>query len=262
MCYNNCMKKISILILTLFLFLINTLNPSDAAITKKEYRVVADDGFALNSVLSYPKVKTQAEYKTVVLIHSLGYSSQWWETLPAELNSRGYAVLTIDLRGHGTSVYNKNLGKISWKDMTNSAYSKCPSDVVKIINYIIEDNPKRTFFKDWAIVGSDLGASVGIIAADKLEVKPKTIVVLSPVVKTKGLYIPVSMAQLSNVDYLLITGHDDLTSKSAQDYLSRFAQAGFTTYESPAHALGMLLLKKDPELVKLIAEWVSQYLSL
>ena len=92
--------------------------------------------------------------------------------------------------------------------------------------------------------------------------KPKTIVMLSPVVKAKGLYIPVSMAQLGNVDFLAITGQGDVVSKKSQEYLKKFAQAGFVEYEANAKALGMLLLKKDPDLSKIITEWITQYLPL
>ena len=256
------MKKIILIILTLFLLLINTNLSVEAAMAKKDYRVVAGDGFSIKAILTYPKIKGQQEYKTVVLLHSLGYNSQWWETLPDNLLTQGYAVLTVDIRGHGASIYNKNLSRISWKSMTNKAYSKCPDDVVSVINYIKEENPKVKFFDNWVIVGSDIGASIGVIAADKLPVKPKTIIMLSPVVQTKGLYIPVSMAQLGNVDFLSITGQGDYVSKESQEYLKKFAQAGFIEYEANSKALGMLLLKKDPELSKVITEWINQYLSL
>ena len=96
------MKRI-IFILALFL---SFLNPAFAAsaISKKEYTVSAADGFTIKSTLEYKRVKGQKEYPTVVLLHSLGYSSEWWESLPDDLMNSGYAVLMIDLRGHGKSV--------------------------------------------------------------------------------------------------------------------------------------------------------------
>ena len=139
---------------------------------------------------------------------------------------------------------------------------KYPSDVEEIIDYIKNDNPKKTFFNDWAIVGSDIGAISGIIAADKLKYKPKTIVMLSPIVQTRGLYVPISIAQLDNVDFLSITGKNDAVSKSAQEYLKKFAQAGFSEYECNANTTGMLMLKSDPELTSVITEWISGYFSL
>ncbi len=73
---------------------------------KKEIKTVASDGFNLKSTLTYPKDKTIKEFSTVVLLHSLGYNSQWWGNLEQDLLDKGYAVLAIDLRGHGASIYN------------------------------------------------------------------------------------------------------------------------------------------------------------
>ena len=253
------MKRI-ILILTLFLFLINGYAYAATKISKQDLTVPAADGFSIRAVLEYPKIKGQKEYSTVVLLHSLGYSSQWWETLPDDLLNQGYAVLSIDLRGHGKSVYNSKLVRTSWKSMTNAAFAKYPDDVVKVIEYVKKENSKKIFFNNWAIVGADIGASSAILAADKIGYKPKTIVLLSPVVETRGLYIPVSLAHLDNVDIFSISGTADLGSAEAEDYLKKFAQAAFVTYKSEARSMGMLMLKNDTSLAKIITAWVSEYL--
>ena len=197
----------------------------------------------------------------MLLLHSLGYNSQWWESLPDELLSKGYAVLTIDLRGHGGSVYNSKLNKTSWKNMKNSAYAKYPEDIVSVVNKVKEDNPKKIFFNNWAIIGADIGASAGVIAADLMPINPKTIVMISPVIKTKGLYIPVNMAHLDGVDFLSVSGTNDIMSKDAETYLMKFAQDEFVTFTSESKSTGMLMLKNDKGLSKMLAEWVSEYLN-
>ncbi|MBE7703235.1 MAG: alpha/beta fold hydrolase [Cyanobacteria bacterium SIG28] len=255
------MRRITFIILALFLCLINTPSYAAQAVMKKEVSAVASDGFNLKAQFVYPKIKNQKEFPTVVLLHSLGYNSQWWEDLPKLLLEKGYAVLTIDLRGHGESVYNARLTKISWKNMRNSAYAKYPNDVVKVIETVKQENPKKIFFNNWAIVGADIGASAGVIASDKLSVRPKTIVMISPVVETKSVYIPVSVAHLDSTDFLSITGTEDVMSKNAEAYLSKFAQCEFMTFESNSKTTGMLMIKNDPQLSKMISEWVSEYLN-
>ena len=251
------MKRI-ILILTFFLLLLNPVLA--ASVVKKDISVQSVDGFSIKAVLEYPKVKKQKEFPTVVLLHSLGYSSEWWETLPKELLDSGYAVLRIDLRGHGRSVYNSKLVRTSWKSMTNSAYAKYPDDVVKVIDYVKSENTKKIFFNNYAIVGADIGASTAVLAADKISYKPKTIVMLSPVVKTKGLFIPVKMANLSNIDILAINGTDDVSGAESAEYLKKFAQAAFMTYTSEAKSTGMIMLKNDTSLAKIITSWIKEYL--
>ena len=254
------MKRFTVVILALFFFITNTLCSFAAGYTKKNLSVAAKDGFCLKAVLTYPKEKNKKEYKTVLLLHSHGTNSLWWENLPDKLLENGYAVLTIDLRGHGASVYNSALKKVSWKSLTNNAYKKYPDDVVQVIQYINDEFPRMKFFNEWAIIGSDIGASAGVIAADKLDFKPKTIVLLSPVVQTKGLYIPVSVAQLSGVDFLSIASVEDIAATDAQNYLKKFAQNEFSVYTSPSKTSGMVLLKNDPEIIPIITEWINQYL--
>lgn len=261
MCYNIIMRRIIITILTFFLIFINTDVQAAQNITKKEVRAVADDGFNIVATLSYPKLKNKKSYSTVILLHSLGYNSQWWETLPKELMNKGYAVLAIDLRGHGESVYNAKLTKNSWKSMKNSAYAKYPRDIIAVINKVKEENTKIKFFDNYAVVGADIGAAAGVIAVDELGTFPKTFIMISPIIKAKGLYIPVNIAHLDGVDFLSISGTDDIMSKDAESYLSKFAQDEFVTFTSDSKSTGMLMLKNDEDLAKLIAEWIFEYLN-
>lgn len=251
------MKRIILILTFIFVF----LNPVFAgANAKKDIVVQSVDGFTIKATLEYPKVKEKKDFSTIVLLHSLGYSSQWWESLPKELLNDGYAVLRIDLRGHGKSVYNSKLVRTSWASMTNSAYAKYPDDVIKVIDYVKKENTKKTFFNNWAIVGADIGASTSILVAEKIPYKPKTLVLLSPIVKTKGLFVPVNLANLNNIDIFSIVGTDDFSSKSDSEYLKRFAQAGYVSYTSEAKSKGMIMLKNDPSLVNIISSWLKQYL--
>lgn len=254
------MKRFILSILALFLVFINTSVYAASNFTKKELKVAASDGFNLKATLTYPKSKTQKDFPTVVLLHSLGYNSAWWGNLQNDLLDKGFAVLAVDLRGHGASIYNAKLTKTSWKDLKNSAYAKYPDDVIKVINQVKEENPKRTFFNNWAIVGANIGASAGVLAADRMKDKPKAVVMLSPVVKMKDLYIPIAVAQLDNVDFLSITGTEEAEAQESEAYLKRFAQKSFATYVSPAKSSGMLLLKNDPELSRVISAWLNEYL--
>lgn len=255
------MKRIILTILTLFLILINTSAEAAQNLMKKEIKAISTDGFNISATLTYPKVKNKRNYSTVILLHSLGYNSQWWEDLPKELLEKGYAVLAIDLRGHGESVYNSKLAKISWKNLKNTAYAKYPQDIIAVIKKVKEEHTKLRFFDNYAIVGADIGAAAGVIAVDNLGEYPKTFIMISPIVKAKGLYIPVSMAHLDGVDFLSVSGTGDIMSKDAETYLMKFAQNEFITYTSDSKSTGMLMLKNDPSLSKMFAEWIFEYLN-
>lgn len=252
------MKKL-IIILAFFVMILNCGCVYSANFVTKDYKILTKDKFTIVANLKYPKIKEKKDFHTVVLLHSLGYSSEWWGTLPEDLLSNGYAVLSIDMRGHGNSVYNSKLTRTSWTKLTNHAYAKFPDDVITVIDYVKNEN-KRTFFNQWAIVGADIGGSVGIIAANKIKYKPKTIVLLSPVVNTKGLYVPVDLAELNNIDILSIVGEKDPQSRGADAYLKKFAQATFAEYLSSATPTGMIMLTHDQFLNKIICSWIGEYL--
>ena len=253
------MKRIFI-ILTLFLFFINNMVYSADDIAVKEIKYITPDGFRMNAELRYKNIPNQQEIPTVVLLHSLGYSSTWWEDIPDKLTEKGYAVLLIDMRGHGKSVYNSKLTRVSWKSLTQKAYSKYPDDVIGILDYISKENPHKEFFNKWAIIGSDIGGITGIIAAKNYPINPKTIVFISPVVKAKGLYAPVKLAELDNVDILSICGIQDTSSINAQEYLKKFAQSAYVEYPSESKSSGMLMIKNDKTLSPLIIKWIEQYM--
>ena len=252
------MKKLTIIITLFFLFL-NCSFAADVKTVTKDYKIVTNDGFTISAKLEYPKIKEKNDFSTVVLLHSLGYSSEWWDSLPDYILNSGHAVLFIDLRGHGNSVYNSKLVRVSWKSLTKKAFEKYPSDVYSVIEYVKSQN-KRTFFNNWVIVGSDIGASTAIISANMIPYKPKTIVLLSPVVNSKGLYVPVKLAELNNIDILSVIGTNDDESSKANSYLKRFAQSTFAEYVSESNSNGMMMLKNDTMLSKIINSWINEYL--
>lgn len=262
-CYNtNIMKRFIylVIILTFFLIFINTSVFSSNKYVEKEFSTVAEDGFNIKSNLLMLDNKKQTNFKTVVLIHGLGFNSDWWENLPRELLEQGYAVLSIDMRGHGSSIYNNRMNKTSWMNMKNSAFQKMPNDIISVFNTIKETYPKRNYFNEWALVGVDLGTNIGIIASDNMKLFPKTIIMLSPIIETRDVYVPTSIAHLDGVDFLAISGESDIKSQKASEYLKRYAQNNYTDYISKTNSSGMVMLKNDPDIKRIIKEWVIQYL--
>ena len=74
------------------------------------------DKFLINATLTYPKEKGKV-YPVIVLLHSIASSSNDWDGIPQKFNEAGFAVLNVDLRGHGKSIYNINLDKKYWQNI-------------------------------------------------------------------------------------------------------------------------------------------------
>lgn len=249
------MKKAILTILILFL----NINLCFAAsnYTLRTYDVETSDGHLLKAYLSYPKTKHKT-YPTILMLHSLGYPSNYWQPLEDKFNQLGFAVLKIDFRGHGKSVYNKNFRMQHWTKYKNDTFMKYPKDVVEVIDYV-KKQTKKADFNNWAIIGADIGANTAVLVAKKYPVKPKALVLISPSMTFKGLYIPVAMTEIGYTPILAMACEGDKYSMQEQEKLSKFAQGTFDILNTKSGGSGMLIIKKYPEMQSHIVNWINKY---
>jgi len=226
--------------------------------TKREYDVETKDGFLIKAYLTYPKTKLKT-YPTIVILHSLGYSTQYWEDFPGMLTEKGYAVLCIDLRGHGKSVYNNKFQKTSWIYFKDDSFVKYPNDVLQTIEYV-KTQTKKASFENWGIIGADIGANTAVLVAQASKIKPAFLTLISPSMSFKGLYIPVAMTEIGKTPILAISSKTDTGSMNEQAKLAKFAQGMFFVYNTESGGGGILLVKVYPEVKKLIESWCLRYL--
>lgn len=256
------MKKLLILIITLLL-LAPTFSFAAESPKKKKVGFVSityesKDSFVIKSKLFYP-LSEQKVYPMVVMLHSIGYSSEYWGSLTQQFTNNGIAVLQIDMRGHGQSIYDSNFKIRSWQYYTERNYAKYPDDVYEILKYIAMSYKNISTTK-YAILGADIGANTAILAAEKMPNKPSCLALISPTREYKGLYTPIAMTNLGSMPLLSIVSSKDNYSVQESDVLKKFAQGTFEVKKYPAGGMGMLMLKVNPTMGKDIVDWVSKYL--
>ena len=250
-------KKILLTVLLIFVFIPLSAKALPKTI-KKEIIVETKDCRVIKATLSYIEIKNVKKYPTVLLLHSLGYSSTYWGNLVQELNDAGYAVIAMDFRGHGKSIYNTSFQKKSWIYFNEKEYQKFPGDVVLLLDKVNKQY-KNLSPDNFAIVGADIGANAAVLAAKELKIKPKTIVLISPTRDFKGLYIPVAMTDLK-VPMLSIVSRKDRFCVDEEKELAKFSQSGFYSKKYPEGGTGMLMLKINPEMSQDIVKWIIKYL--
>ncbi len=253
------MKKFIILVLVVIL----TGNLAFAA-TKKEKSVLdisyeTKDKFLIKAKLSLPFEKRE-RYPMVVLMHSIGYSSEYWLDLPTKLRQAGFAVLEVDFRGHGKSIYDANLKKINWYYLSAKAYGKFPQDVLGLLLYI-NQNYKKISVSNLVFVGADIGANTAILSASQLKTKPVLMVLISPSRQFKGLYTPIALTDIK-CPILVIYSQKDTRSKIEAANLAKFAQNSYSIKTYPNGGPGMLMLKVNKNMDTDIANWITQKLNI
>jgi len=251
-------KKILLFSLTIFV-LFGTAQNAFCKTVKIELEVPTKDARIMKAEVSYVQIAGVKKYPTVVLLHSLGYSSADWANLIPDLNNAGYAVIAVDLRGHGKSVYNTKFQKRAWTYFTAKNYQKFPSDVLAVIDQA-QKQVKVVSLNNMAIIGADIGANTAVLVAKELKKKPKTLVLISPTTNFKGLYIPIALVELGGVPILSMVSNKDGYCLSEQKNLAKYAQGGFYAKNYPQGGMGMMMLKSNPPMSQDITRWILRYL--
>lgn len=185
-------------------------------------------------------------YPGVILLHMLGSERGAWEEagLTAALAEAGFAVLAVDLRGHGETG-----GVADWE--------LAPVDLARFWKAFVarEDvDDTRT-----AVIGASIGANLALrLGADTPEIG--ALVLLSPGLDYRGVTTNDQMDLYDERPVMLVASEDDPYSAASTDALAESAEGDLLTqiYSSAGH--GTAMLAAEPDLTVLIVEWLSQYL--
>lgn len=225
----------------------------------KTIEVTTKDSHIMKAQLLYPRApkgtKTKKQYPTIIFLHSLGYSSTQWKELPYTFVKQGYAVLLVDLRGHGISNKDAKFRVKSWTYFTNKTYKQYPYDVLAVINMTKQMN-KKASFNNYAIIGGDIGANTGVLAAQLMHIKPKAMVLLTPYQQFKGLNI--FDYQLGTTPILVMCCKQDKLAVCQEVSLKTFAKGKFVINNTNYPTNGMMILQHDPACKKKAIEFINQ----
>ncbi|MBR3604758.1 MAG: alpha/beta fold hydrolase [Candidatus Gastranaerophilales bacterium] len=174
--------------------------------TKHKIEFVTRDKFILVGDLYIASQQTNKPL--VVLLHSFSLNAQVWKEMAENLRLKGYNVLAMDLRGHGRSVYNEQLKLKSRFYYKNDTWAKLPKDVVDSVRYVSANYPKINC-EDVIIVGADIGASAGAVAAMSLKKVPEKMVLISPMLEFKGIRMPIRSNKFANTKMFMVLAKTD-----------------------------------------------------
>ena len=194
----------------------------------------------------------------IILLHMLGRDRNDWNTFASTLSnsSNGYAVLSIDLRGHGESV-NQNGKAISFQSFTPIDFNKMVLDVKASKQFLVTQkdiNPNNI-----AIVGASIGANVALNYAAS-DPSIKAVVLLSPGVNYKGVTTSDSIRKYVNPIYMVTAGKDPIAGSDPQTLCNEINCGNeLKVYQdSSSHGTDMFLDSSlNPPLDKLIISWLD-----
>jgi pimeloyl-ACP methyl ester carboxylesterase len=150
----------------------------------------------------------------IILLHMFGRDRNDWNAFASNLSNstNGYAVLSIDLRGHGESV-NQTGKTISFQSFAPPDFNKMVLDVKAVKHFLVAQ--KNISPNNIAIVGASIGANVGLKYAAS-DPSVKAVVLLSPGLNYKGIATSAAIAEYKNPIYIAAAGKDPKRSDRRQ----------------------------------------------
>lgn len=204
--------------------------------------VPAEDGLLLQATLYRPA--EGQHLPGVILLHMLGSSRQAWaETgLPNQLAAQGYAVLALDMRGHGETGGERNWALaeqdvgVAWAYFTGLEWV----------------DAEKT-----AVIGASIGANLALRFAAS-QPKVQAVVLLSPGLDYRGVTTLDALARYGSRPLFIAASEED--GYAAESSMALAEQAGengqLQMLAGAGHGTNML--DAEPELETAVIVWLNQ----
>jgi esterase/lipase len=188
----------------------------------------------------------------VILLHKFSSDKSEYLSFANELNQKGYAVLALDFRGHGESIF-KNGQKVSWQSFSNLDFVDMTKDVAAAREWLTNKG-----YDSFAIVGASIGANTALNYG-VTDAAVKTIVLLSPGLEYKGIVTNQTIRNCTKPIFIVASNEDTYSARSATVlYESAQGKKEIKLYDNAGHGASMFA---RTDLDKLIVNWLNDNLS-
>lgn len=201
----------------------------------------AVDGLEIQATYALPGGK--APFPGIILLHMLGSDRDVWEQtgFTDALRLQGYAVLAIDMRGHGETG-----GAIDWE--------LAREDMAAIYDQFIEWPEIDS--ENTAVIGASIGSNMALtLAVDRPEID--TAVLLSPGLDYRGVVTgDLPPAYGSRPLYIAVSQEDGYSASSSQTLIELAENGILELYNGIGH--GTTMLSNEPALTEVILGWLDE----
>jgi len=208
---------------------------------QSDVQIEAGDGSIISGTF-FPG-DTAPPWPGILLLHMVNGDRSQWEQLVPHLTPNGYAVLAIDLRGHGATG-----GQIDW--------IKAQEDTLAARNYLAEREHIRK--GSIAFGGASIGANLALVAAST-DPDINTVVVLSPGLNYYGVTTLDALEPYgARPLFLAASSEDQYAAESSQSLAeSALGEVELQIFDGAGH--GTVMLSRESGLAGSILDWLDRF---
>lgn len=227
------------------------LFPGQADPAAKDVTFKTRDGVTIFA--TYFEPEKPGRRPSVILLHMLNRTRADWSAFARRLAREGYAVLALDLRGHGQSLE----GAGPWMGFSPDQFRAMVEDVASAHRFL-RDAPRADAGR-LALIGASIGANVALqYGSRSLEVK--TLVLLSPGLNYRGVTTEDAVGPWGKRPLLIVASREDRYSAQSSRRLDRLAQGRHRLILFDRAGHGTRMFEKVPGLEKTLLEWLASNL--
>ena len=214
---------------------------------------VTEDGVEIIGSLWIPE---QDQSPAVILLHMLGKTRADWDDMAQGLFNKGYAVVSIDLRGHGEST-KQDGSTIDVLQFTEDDFQNMVLDVKAVLKALRKE--VRIDSTRIAIMGASIGANVALQAA-AADPQIPVVVLLSPGKSYRGVRTDTALLDYRKRTILIAASDEDEYAANSSRFLKELAQgySKLLIYNNIGHGTEMFNAPTDLETE--IFDWLDTYL--
>lgn len=226
--------RLSALLLAAFVFLQPPIHGAGRLTTFR-----ADDGRVLTGLLLEA---SRRPAPAVVLVPMLGRSKDDWQWVAQRFADAGITTLAIDLPG-------------SMLPPDGAALAAWHTDVLAAVTHLASRGDVRAV----GLAGASLGANLAVLAA-AADVRVRSLALVSPSLDYRGVRIEAALRKYAERPALLIASLKDPYAARSVRELAQKPPGIREVRWADAGAHGLVLLTREPDLVRSLVEWFQRTL--
>lgn len=205
--------------------------------------LISVDGLEMAGTFYTPKDQPPP-WPGAILLHMLWGNRSSWDEFALKLADAGYAVLNVDMRGHGETG-----GEVDW-DLAAEDLQQVWSNLAARPDV----DQDRTAF-----IGASIGANMALVASAN-ESSVRTAILLSPGLNYAGVKTEAAMQSYGERPVIIVASQEDTYAANSSVTLEAetLGESQLIMYEDAGH--GIFMFQGEPDLSQLIIEWLDRYL--